>query len=48
MKRIGKQPHAKYYSLTAAGRRQLKEETRGWNSMAEIITDILNTAPEEI
>ena len=40
--------NAKYYSLTAAGRRQLKEETRDWNHMAEIITGILNTAPEEI
>ena len=40
--------NAKYYSLTAAGRRQLKEEPRDWNSMAEIITGILNTAPEEI
>jgi len=40
--------NAKYYSLTAAGRRQLKEETRDWNSMAEIITGILNTMPEEI
>jgi transcriptional regulator len=40
--------NAKYYSLTAAGRRQLKEETRDWNSMAEIITGILNTAPGEI
>jgi transcriptional regulator len=40
--------NAKYYSLTAAGRRQLKEETRDWNSMAEIITGILNTAPEKI
>jgi transcriptional regulator len=40
--------NAKYYSLTAAGRRQLKEETRDWNSMAEIIAGILNTAPQEI
>jgi transcriptional regulator len=40
--------NAKYYSLTAAGRRQLKDETRDWNSMAEIITGILNTVPEEI
>jgi PadR family transcriptional regulator len=40
--------NAKYYSLTAAGRRQLKEETRDWNSMAEIITGILNTVPEEV
>jgi transcriptional regulator len=40
--------NAKYYALTAAGRRQLKEETRDWNSMAEIITGILNTAPGKI
>ena len=40
--------NAKFYSLTAAGRRQLKDETRDWNRMAEIITGILNTAPEEI
>ena len=40
--------NAKYYSLTAAGRRQLKEETRDWNRMAEIITGILNTAAEEL
>jgi PadR family transcriptional regulator PadR len=39
---------AKFYSLTAAGRRRLKDETRDWNCMAEIITGILNTAPEEI
>jgi len=40
--------NAKFYSLTAAGRRQLKDETRDWNRMAEIIAGILNTAPEEI
>ncbi len=40
--------NAKYYSLTTAGRRRLKEETHDWNRMAEIITGILNTAPEEI
>jgi PadR family transcriptional regulator, regulatory protein PadR len=38
---------AKYYSLTAAGRQQLREERRDWQRMAEIITGILNTAPEE-
>jgi PadR family transcriptional regulator PadR len=39
---------AKYYSLTAVGRRQLREETRDWNRMAETIAGILNTVPEEI
>jgi PadR family transcriptional regulator, regulatory protein PadR len=38
---------ARYYSLTAAGRQQLREERRDWQRMAEIITGILNTAPEE-
>lgn len=40
--------NAKYYSLTTAGRKRLKEETHDWNRMAEVITGILNTAPEEI
>jgi PadR family transcriptional regulator PadR len=39
---------AKYYPLTAAGRQQLRQESRDWNRMAEIIAGILNTAPEEI
>lgn len=39
---------AKYYSLTKAGRAQLKEEMRDWNRMTETIAGILNTAPEEI
>jgi transcriptional regulator len=39
---------AKYYSLTAAGRQQLKEEARDWRRMAETIAGILNTAPEEV
>ena len=40
--------NAKYYSLTASGRRHLKDEARDWNRMADIITVILNTAPGEI
>ena len=28
---------AKYYRLTAAGRKQLQEETRNWNRMTETI-----------
>ena len=38
---------AKYYTLTAAGRRRLQEETRQWNAMAEIIAAVLNASPEE-
>jgi transcriptional regulator len=39
---------AKYYTLTAAGRRRLQEETRHWNSMSEVIAGILDTMPEEL
>lgn len=39
---------AKYYSLTTAGRRQLKEETREWMRMSDTIAAILNTAPKQI
>jgi len=39
---------AKYYRLTAAGRRQLQQEARNWNRMADIIAAILNTAPDEL
>ena len=39
---------AKYYRLTAAGRRQLQAESEQWNRMAEIIAGILQTKPEEV
>jgi PadR family transcriptional regulator len=39
---------AKYYRLTAAGRRQLQAESEQWNRMAEIIAGILQTNPEEV
>jgi transcriptional regulator len=39
---------AKYYSLTAAGRRRLREQTRDWNRMAEIIAGVLKTSPREL
>jgi transcriptional regulator len=39
---------ARYYKLTAAGRRMLQAETRKWNDMADVIGTILHTAPEEI
>jgi transcriptional regulator len=39
---------AKFYTLTAAGRRRLREETAGWNRLATAIAAALNTTPEEI
>jgi len=39
---------AKFYRLTAAGRRQLNSETEKWNRMASLITSILRTTPEEV
>jgi|SRR5690348_7859271 transcriptional regulator len=39
---------ARYYRLTAAGRRQLQAETEQWARRAEIIAGILKTGPEEI
>jgi transcriptional regulator len=39
---------AKYYRLTAAGRRQLKTETESWHRMADLIAGILKATPEEL
>src|SRR5882724_11605412 len=39
---------AKFYSLTAAGRRQLHSEAENWNRMASLMAGILNTTPGEI
>jgi transcriptional regulator len=39
---------AKFYQLTAAGRRQLRAETQNWNRMASLIASILDVTPEEI
>jgi transcriptional regulator len=39
---------AKYYTLTTAGRRRLREETAGWNRLATAIGSALNTRPEEV
>jgi PadR family transcriptional regulator, regulatory protein PadR len=39
---------AKFYSLTAAGRRRLREETAGWNRLAAAIGAALNTTPDEV
>ncbi len=39
---------AKYYKLTAAGRRRLEAETDKWNRMAGVIAGILRTTPENV
>lgn len=38
---------AKFYRLTAAGRRTLQTETENWNRTAEMMSSILNSRPEE-
>ena len=39
---------AKFYQLTAAGKRRLRTETENWNRMADVIAGILGTKPEEV
>lgn len=39
---------AKYYTLTAAGRRRLREETAGWNRLVSAIGAAMNTSSEEV
>jgi PadR family transcriptional regulator, regulatory protein PadR len=39
---------AKYYRLSAAGRRRLSAETAKWNEMTEVIAAILHTSTGEL
>lgn len=39
---------AKFYTLTAAGRRRLREEKAGWNRLATAIAAAMNTTSEEV
>jgi PadR family transcriptional regulator, regulatory protein PadR len=39
---------AKFYRLTATGKRQLHSETEKWNQMSDVVTGILRTTPEEV
>ncbi len=39
---------AKYYTLTAAGRKRLGDETVKWNRMGELIGSILRLTPGEV
>jgi PadR family transcriptional regulator, regulatory protein PadR len=38
---------AKYYRLTAAGRKRLREETDSWNRLAQAMATVLRAMPEE-
>ncbi len=39
---------AKFYRLSAAGRKRLGDETKNWNRMAGVIAAILKTTPENL
>jgi len=39
---------AKFYELTAAGRKRFREETEGWNRLATAMSTALGAQPEEI
>ena len=39
---------AKFYELTSAGRKRLREETDGWNRLVSAIASALATQPGEI
>src|SRR5580700_10488831 len=39
---------ARYYRLTAAGRKRLGAEAKKWTQFADVIGTILDTAPEEL
>jgi transcriptional regulator len=39
---------AKFYELTAAGRKRFREETEGWNRLAAAMSSALAAQPEEV
>ena len=39
---------AKFYRLTPAGTRQLRSETGKWEQMADVVSGILRTTPEQL
>jgi PadR family transcriptional regulator PadR len=39
---------AKFYTVTAAGRRRLREETAEWNKLASAIGTALSATPDEV
>jgi PadR family transcriptional regulator PadR len=38
---------AKFYHLTAAGRKQLKAETDSWNQFSAVVAGVLGAVPEQ-
>jgi transcriptional regulator len=38
---------AKFYSLTAAGRKQLKAETDSWNRFSGVVASVLSAIPDK-
>ncbi|MGH7461014.1 MAG: PadR family transcriptional regulator [Longimicrobiales bacterium] len=39
---------AKFYTITAAGRRRLKEETLSWNRLVAAIAAAMNATPDQV
>jgi PadR family transcriptional regulator, regulatory protein PadR len=39
---------AKFYSITAAGRKRLKEETDSWNRLAAAIVSAMSATPHDV
>ncbi|HEY2040236.1 MAG TPA: PadR family transcriptional regulator [Edaphobacter sp.] len=39
---------AKFYKLTAAGRKQLKKETEKWTEMTDVVSTVLIATPETL
>jgi transcriptional regulator len=39
---------AKFYELTSAGRKRLRQETDGWNRLVAAIASALGAQPEEV
>src|SRR5262245_44341861 len=39
---------AKYYTLTPAGRKRLREETADWHKLTSAVSAVLDATPEEI
>jgi len=39
---------AKFYRLTAAGRRRLRDEAEGWQKLVDAVASVLSARPEEV
>jgi transcriptional regulator len=39
---------AKYYRLTASGRKRLREEAESWNRLASAMAHVLKATPEQV